>query len=223
MAAVAVQARRAALALICAALVSALGPGAADAGERPVKLVALGDSLVAGFGLPASQAFPVKLEQALAAKGLAVEVVDAGVSGDTASDGLARLDWSTPEGTEAVIVAFGGNDALRGIDPKVTRSALDGILRRLKERRVAALLCGMLAPPNMGADYARAFNPIFAELAAAHGALFYPFFLDGVASDLALNQSDGIHPNAAGVEAIVARILPLVEELVARAKSLRAP
>jgi acyl-CoA thioesterase I len=205
----------------CAALVSDERP--VLAADAPVRIVALGDSLTAGFGLPREAAFPARLEAALKARGLAVEVVNAGVSGDTASGGLARLDWSVPEGAHAVIVELGANDALRGIDPAVTRSALDAILRRLGERQLAVLLTGMRAPPNMGADYVRAFDAVFPALAAAHDVVFDPFFLEGVAADRALNQGDGLHPTARGVEAIVRRILPKAEELVARVKAKRAP
>jgi len=195
--------------------------GQASAADRPVKIVLLGDSLTAGLGLSAQDAFPAKLARAMKAKGHAVDIADAGVSGDTASAGLARVTWSAPEGTDAVIVEFGANDALRGVDPKVTRAALDKILRGLKVRGVEVLLAGMQAPRNMGPDYVRAFDSIFPELAAAHGVLFYPFFLDGVATDPKLNQPDGLHPNAAGVDVIVARILPKVEELVARVRAKR--
>jgi acyl-CoA thioesterase-1 len=188
---------------------------------EPVKIVALGDSLTAGFGLPREAAFPARLEAALRAKGFAVEIANAGVSGDTPSGGLARLDWSVPEGTDAVILELGANDALRGLDPKVTRAALDAILRRLGERRIAVLLAGMRAPPNMGADYGRAFDAIFPDLAAAHDVVFYPFFLDGVAAERVLNQGDGMHPTAAGIDAIVERILPKAEELIARVKAKR--
>jgi acyl-CoA thioesterase I len=188
------------------------------AAEQPVKIVVLGDSLTAGYGLPADAAFPAKLEQALKAKGLAVEVANAGVSGDTASGGLARLDWSVPEGTDAVILQLGANDMLRGVDPKVTRAALEEIVRRLVARRIAVLIAGMWAAPNLGPDYGRDFEAIYADLAAKNGLLLYPFFLDGVAADARLNQRDGTHPTAAGVDAIVKRILPKVEELVARAR-----
>ncbi len=194
---------------------------AQQAAERPVKIVALGDSLMSGFQLPASAAFPAQLERALRAKGLAVEVANAGVSGDTASGGLARLDWSVPEGTEAVIVELGANDMLRGVEPKVTRAALEKIIQRLKARGIEVLLCGMLAPPNLGPEYARAFNAIYADLASAHELLFYPFFLDGIAVDPKFNQRDGLHPTAAGVTAIVARIVPKAEELVARVRAKR--
>jgi acyl-CoA thioesterase I len=205
----------------CAALASSVP--SVLAADAPVRIVALGDSLTAGFGLPREAAFPARLEAALKARGLAVEVANAGVSGDTASGGLARLDWSVPQGTHAVIVELGANDALRGVDPAVTRSALDAILRRLGERHVAVLLSGMRAPPNMGADYVRAFDTIFPALATAHDVVLDPFFLDGVAGDPTLNQPDGLHPTARGIEAIVRRILPKAEELIARVKAKRAP
>ena len=187
---------------------------AAAHAESPVKIVALGDSLTAGLGLAPSEGFVPRLEAALAAKRIAAEIANAGVSGDTASGALARVDWSVPEGTEAVIVEIGANDMLRGIKPQVTRDALDTILQRLTGRHVAVLLCGMRAAPNLGPDYVRAFESIYPELAAKYGAVLYPFFLDGVAGDLGLLQHDGKHPNATGVNAIVARILPKVEELI---------
>lgn len=196
-----------------------LAVSAADAAERPIKIVALGDSLMAGYQLPGPDAFPARLERALKAKGLAVEVVNAGVSGDTSTGGLARLDWSVPDGTDAVILELGANDMLRGLEPKVTRKALEEIIGRLKARRIEILLCGMLAPPNLGPDYARGFDAIYPELAAANGLLFYPFFLDGVATNPKLNQRDGMHPNAAGVAAMVEGILPKVEELLARVRA----
>jgi acyl-CoA thioesterase-1 len=202
-------------------LVAALGVFLASApvavaADQPVKIVALGDSLTAGFNLPASAAFPVRLERALRAKGYAVEVANAGVSGDTASGGLARLDWSVPDGTAAVIVELGANDMLRGIDPKVTQRALEEIVRRLSERRVAVLLAGMRAIPNLGVDFVNGFETIYPEIASKYDALLYPFFLDGVAGDARLNQRDGLHPTAAGVDVIVGGILPKVEELLAR-------
>jgi acyl-CoA thioesterase-1 len=207
-------------ALVVTAL--ALAVPRAGAADGPVRIVALGDSLTAGFGLPANAAFPARLEQALRAKGIAVEISNAGVSGDTAAGGLARLDWSVPEGTEAVIVELGANDTLRGIDPKVTRQALEEIVRRLRGRGIAVLLAGMRAAPNLGPDYARDFEAIYSDLAARNDLLLYPFFLDGVATDARLNQRDGLHPTAAGVDAIVARILPKAEELVARVRARRA-
>jgi acyl-CoA thioesterase-1 len=191
------------------------------AAERPVRIVALGDSLTAGYGLAASEAFPAKLEKALRALGLAVEVANAGVSGDTTSGGLARLDWAVPDGTDAVIVELGANDMLQGKDPKLARRSLEEILQRLADRRIPVLLAGMRAAPNMGVDYAREFEAIYPELAAKHDVLFYPFFLDGIASESRLNQRDGLHPTKAGVDAIVSRILPKVEDLVARAREKR--
>jgi acyl-CoA thioesterase I len=187
----------------------------------PVKIVALGDSLTAGYGLAEKDGFVPRLQAALAAKGVAAEVTNAGVSGDTAADGLARLDWSVPNGTDAVIVELGANDMLRGLDPAVTRNKLDAILLRLTQRHIAILLCGMRAAPNLGPEYGHAFESIYPELAAKYGALLYPFFLDGVAGNRNLDQADGLHPNAAGVGVIVERILPKAEELVARVRSQR--
>jgi acyl-CoA thioesterase-1 len=193
-------------------------PAAAN-GAKPVKIVALGDSLTAGLGLPAPAAFPVRLQNSLKNKGIEVEVSNAGVSGDTSSGGRDRLDWSVPDGTDAVIVELGANDALRGVDPKVTRAALEDILKRLKARNIVVLLCGMLAPPNYGADYATRFNAIYPELAKQYEVPLYPFFLDGVAADATLNQADGMHPTAEGVATIVTRILPSVEALLATVKA----
>ena len=190
-----------------------------SAAERIIKVVALGDSLTAGFQLPASTAFPVQLERALKAKGLAVEVANAGVSGDTTTGGLARLDWSVPEGTDAVILELGANDMLRGVDPKVTKQALSEILRRLKSRRIEVLLCGMRAAPNLGPDYARAFDAIYPDLAAANDVLLYPFFLDSVVADPKLNIGDGLHPTGEGVARIVSGILPKVEAVLARVRA----
>ena len=178
---------------------------------KPIKIVAFGDSLTAGLGLQANQAFPVRLQKALESKGINVDVVNAGVSGDTASGGRDRLDWSIPEGTEAVILELGANDAMRGTDPKVTREALADILTRLKARKIAVLLCGMFAPPNYGADYADRFNSIYPELSKTFEVPLYAFFLEGVAADAKLNQKDGIHPTAEGVDTIVKNILPKVE------------
>jgi acyl-CoA thioesterase I len=181
------------------------------AAAKPVKMVVLGDSLSAGLGLSASAAFPAQLQKALKTKGIAVDIINAGVSGDTSSGGRDRLDWSVPEGTEAVIVELGANDALRGTDPTVTRGALTDIVRRLKARGIAVLLCGMVAPPNYGSDYSARFNAIYPDLARSFGVPLYPFFLEGVAADARLNQADGLHPTAEGVDAIVKNILPAVE------------
>jgi acyl-CoA thioesterase-1 len=191
------------------------------AAEHPVSIVAFGDSLTAGYGLAANDAFPAQLQRALNAKGLAVNVVNAGVSGDTAAGGLARLDWSVPDGTDAVILELGANDALRGFDPAITRKALDTMLRRFQARKISVLLCGMVAPPNLGVEYGRAFNSIYPDLATQTGAILYPFFLTGVAANPKLNQSDGLHPTAAGVAVIVERIMPDVEQLIARVKESR--
>lgn len=177
-------------------------------------MVVLGDSLSAGYGLQAAAAFPARLQKSLESKGIKIDMINAGVSGDTASGGRDRLDWSIPEGTDAVIVELGANDALRGTDPAVTRAALSDILTRLKARKIAVLLCGMLAPPNYGKDYADRFNAIYPELAKAFDVPLYPFFLDGVAAEKKLNQADGIHPTAEGVDLIVKNILPTVEALL---------
>jgi acyl-CoA thioesterase-1 len=208
--------RRVTAALACALSLSAWPAGAAD---KPLNIVALGDSLTAGYRLANQDTFPAKLQQALAAQGIAATVSNAGVSGDTMSGGLARLDWSVPPETDAVILELGANDALRGLDPAVTRRALDAILAALARRNIPVLLCGMVAPRNMGADFARAFDPMYPELAKTYGAVLYPFFLDGVATNAKLNQRDGLHPTAAGVDVIVAKILPKVEELIARVRA----
>jgi acyl-CoA thioesterase I len=209
-------------AALSAAMISSAMVSSAWGAGGPVRIVALGDSLTAGFGLPAAATFPVRLQKALAAKGIAVEISNAGVSGDTMSDGLARLDWSVPEGTQALILELGANDMLRGLDPQLTRKVLEEMLRRLGERHIEVLLCGMLAAPNLGADYAQAFNGMFAELAASRHLILYPFFLDGVLGDRQLVQPDGLHPTAAGVDLIVARVLPKAEELVERVRRQRA-
>ena len=197
------------MALMGASPAFAQAPGA-GAG-KPIKMVVLGDSLSAGLGLSASAAFPARLKESLKIKGIDVDMINAGVSGDTSSGGRDRLDWSVPEGTDAVILELGANDALRGTDPKVTRAALTDILARLKARKVAVLLCGMLAPPNYGSDYSARFNAIYPDLAKSFGVPLYPFFLEGVAADARLNQADGLHPTAEGVDVIVKSILPTVE------------
>jgi len=195
---------------------------AAPALAQPVKVVVLGDSLSAGLGLSAADAFPAKLQKALKDKGIDVAIMNAGVSGDTASGGRDRLDWSVPNGTEAVIVELGANDALRGTDPAITRSALSDIVSRLKARGVAVLLLGMLAPPNYGSDYAARFNTIYPDLSKSLGVPLYPFFLDGVAADPKLNQADGIHPTAEGVDIIVEKILPTVEAFLGTIRGQRS-
>jgi acyl-CoA thioesterase-1 len=183
----------------------------------PVRLLALGDSLTAGYGLPPGQGFVPRLQAALEARGRPVRVIDAGVSGDTTAGGLARLDWSLADNPQAAIVELGGNDGLRGLPPAQSRANLAAILDRLQARGIPVLLAGMLAPPNLGAEYGREFAAIFAELAAARPeVVFYPFFLEGVAGDAALNQPDGIHPNERGLAEILRRFLPAVETLLER-------
>jgi acyl-CoA thioesterase-1 len=202
----------------CAAIAALLfGPaGPAFAQDKPVRLVALGDSLTAGYGLPQDATFPVALEKALKARGHNVEVANAGVSGDTTTGGLDRLDWSVPDGTDGVIHELGANDMFRGLDPAIPRRALASIVERLEKRRIPVMLAGMVASPNLGQDYARRFNSIYPDIAQKHGLVLYPFFLDGVAGDRQLNQPDGLHPTAKGVEVIVARVLPSVESFLAR-------
>ncbi|GEP02665.1 arylesterase [Methylobacterium oxalidis] len=210
--------RVAALMALFAALAALTLPAAAE-GPRPLNLVAFGDSLTAGYRLPADAAFPASLERALRAKGHAVTVANAGVSGDTTTAGLDRLDWSVPDGTDGVILELGGNDMLRGTDPAVTRKALDAILGRLKERNIPVLLAGMRASANLGPDYVARFDAIFPDLARRHEVALYPFFLQGVAGERGLNLDDGMHPNAKGVEAIVAGILPSVESFLGRLRT----
>lgn len=184
--------------------------------EQKTVLAAFGDSLSAGYQLPPEAAFPDQLQAALTARGLHVEVRNAAVSGDTASGGLSRLDWSIGEDIDGVILELGANDALRGVDPEITRAALDSALARFAERGIEVLLAGMLAPPNLGADYGRQFNAIYPELADKYDVILYPFFLDGVAGQKALNLADGMHPTAEGIAIVVERILPAVEALLDR-------
>jgi acyl-CoA thioesterase-1 len=198
--------------LIAAGMASSGGGHAAS-----VTIVALGDSLTAGYGLNPGESFPEQLQTALVERGHDAEVINAGVSGDTASGGLARLEWAVPAEADIVIVELGSNDALRGIEPSVTRGALSEILARLRERDQIVLLAGMLAPRNLGDEYAAEFDDIYPELAEEHGVALYPFFLEGVATDAMLNQSDGLHPTAEGIARIVEGILPQIEELIAQA------
>ena len=190
----------------------ALAHGAVAA--EPAVLVAFGDSLTAGFGLEAKDAFPRQLQRALAARGREVKVINAGVSGDTTSAGLARIDWAVPKDADAVIVELGANDALRGQDPDQAYAALDAIITQLKGKGLAVLLAGMEAPRNMGADYTKQFNGIYQRLADKHAVALYPFFLEGVAGSPNLNLPDGLHPTAQGIARIVERILPQVEDLL---------
>ncbi len=187
---------------------------AAAGAERTTRIVVLGDSLSAGYRLPAADAFPSRLEAALRLRGHAVRVFNASVSGDTTAGGLARLDWALADEPGIVVVELGANDALRGLSPKSTYANLDAIIARLKQRGIRVLLAGMLAPPNMGRTYETAFNAVFPRLAARHGIAFYRFFLDGVVSRAELNLADGIHPNANGVATIVDRIVPYVVRLL---------
>ncbi|BAV48842.1 arylesterase [Mesorhizobium sp. 113-1-2] len=182
---------------------------------EPFKIVGFGDSLMAGFGLGPGEGFTDKLQAALRAKGHDVAVANAGVSGDTTSGGLARLDWSVPDGTQLVILELGANDMLRGVSPDITRKNLDEMLGKLKQRKIAVLLAGMRAAPNLGADYQNAFDAIFPDLAKTYGLTLYPFFLDGVAGQPGLQLEDGLHPNAKGVDRMVERILPTVEKAIA--------
>lgn len=199
-------------------LLLAAAPVQAQAVSDTLRLLAFGDSLTHGYGLPAGESFPEQLEDALRERGYAVEVINAGNSGDTSAAGRARLEWSLADGPDAALVELGANDGLRGLDPAATYDNLDAILARFEDAGVPVLLAGMKAPRNMGADYAEAFDAIYPKLAAEHDVLFYPFFLEGVALDPALNQPDGIHPNAKGVREIVERILPKVIALVDSAR-----
>ncbi len=199
-------------AVICGVLLSIAGPAQAES----LRIVGLGDSLMAGFELPPEDAFPVKLEAELRNRGHDVTIANAGVSGDTSSGGLSRLEWSVPDGTDAVLLELGGNDALRGISPDQTRANLDKMIGKLKARDIEVLLIGMMAPPNMGPDYANQFNGIYPDLAKAHGVALYPFFLDGVAAEPGLDIGDGIHPNGKGVDVMVERFLPYAEALLSR-------
>lgn len=186
----------------------------ASAMAKQMKIVAFGDSLTAGYGLQTHQSYPAKLEKVLKARGLDVVVVNAGVSGDTSTGGLARLDWSIGDDVDLVIVELGANDALRGIDPAQTRKSLTAIIDRLQEKKVKIVLAGMLAPPNMGEDYGKRFQAIFNDLGKRNGVTFYPFFLDGVAAVPELNQADGMHPVEAGYDEIVKRLVPVIVPLL---------
>ncbi len=201
---------------------SALGlsmAGPAHAEPRSLKLVALGDSLTAGYRLPAAAAFPSVLERALAAKGERVSVANAGVSGETATNGLDRVAWSVPDGTDGVILELGANDMLRGTDPAVTRKALEAIIAGLKARGIPVLLAGMRASTNLGPDYVARFDAIYPDLAAQYGLVLYPFFMAGMVGERAYTLDDGLHPNVRGVEVIVAGILPAVETFLGRLRS----
>jgi acyl-CoA thioesterase-1 len=197
-----------------AAIVVLLGLAAAQATAPSIRILAFGASITAGYGLDAADSLPVQLEQALRAHGVNATVVNGGVSGDTSAGGLARLDWALADNPDLVIVDLGGNDALRAIDPRSTEANLDAIVTKLQAQKRGVLIAGMLAPPNLGTDYQAAFNAVFPAVAARHHVPLYPFLLDGVVADPALNQADGIHPNAAGVKVIVERMLPSVLEAI---------
>ncbi|MBE0502220.1 MAG: arylesterase [Desulfuromonadales bacterium] len=184
------------------------------AADEPLRILVLGDSLTAGHGLAENEAFPAKLQQALQTAGHNVLVINAGVSGDTTAGGLARLDWALADRPQIVIVELGANDALRGLPPESVRKNLTAIITRLQQEKIAVLLTGMRAPRNLGADYYHKFDQLYPELARQHQVAFYPFFLQDVATIRHYNQSDGIHPNAAGVKVIVQSILPTVERLI---------
>ena len=197
-----------------AVVLAAASPVAA----RTIRLVVLGDSLTAGLGLPPGKAFPDRLQAALRARGWDVDVLNAGVSGDTAADGLARYDWAVPANADALIVELGANDMLRGLEPEATKKALSAILDKAHAARLPTLIAGMRGAPNLGAEYDRAFDAIYPALAKDHDVALYPFFLDGVAGDSKLNQADGMHPTAEGVGVIVERIAPSVEEILKQVK-----
>lgn len=195
-----------------------LSDSLAEPMETPLKIIGFGDSLMAGYLLPAGDAFPQQLELALDGKGYNIFIDNAGVSGDTTSGGLARLDWSVPEDTDLVILELGANDALRGIAPELTEANLDEMLSKLKQRNISVILAGMLAPPNMGQAYADAFNPIYPRLAKKHNVPLYPFFLDGVTTQQQYLLEDGMHPNKDGVAVMVSNFLPLFEKTVTELK-----
>jgi acyl-CoA thioesterase-1 len=206
-----------AVAVAAGILLAAAGLCVNRAAAREPVIVAFGDSLTAGLGLPENDAFPAQLEKALRARGQEVKVVNAGVSGDTAAAGLARLDWAMPDDASAVIIELGANDALQGLDPAATKATLEKIITDVKARGLPILLAGMEAPRNLGKDYVDQFQAIYEDLAKRYDLVFYPFFLDGVVLDDKYMQDDGLHPNAEGVARIVDGILPKVEELLARA------
>jgi acyl-CoA thioesterase I len=203
------------------AFAAVLATASHAAAARTLRLVALGDSLTAGLGLAPGKAFPDRLEAALRAKGWDVKVINAGVSGDTAADGLARYEWAVPPDADALIIELGANDMLRGLKPEATKATLAAILDRARAAHLPTLLAGMRAAPNLGPEYAGQFSAIYPALAKAYDVPLYPFFLDGVAGDPKLNQPDGLHPTADGVEVVVERILPSVEALLKQANRSR--
>ena len=217
--------RRVFLQLAAALLLAALScPAHAAEKEAPLlKIIAFGDSLVAGHGLAADAAFPSVLQEKLRAEGYNVAIVNAGVSGDTTSGGLARLDWTLADGADGVILELGANDMLRGVDPEITKAALDAMLAKLKARNIKVLIAGMKATPSLGPEFKSRFDAIYPELAKKYDAPLYPFFLDGVAGDPSFELPDRLHPNPAGVERIVARILPTVRAFLNQTRENAAP
>lgn len=197
---------------LCATLTFFLSQAASEARSR--NIVAFGDSLTAGYQLPPDEAFPARLEALAKSKGLDLTITNAGVSGDTTADGLARLDWSIPDGTDGVILELGANDALRGLSPEDSAKNLDAMLTRLGERKIPVLLAGILAPPNMGTDYEKRFNAVYAELARKHGVALYPFFLDGVVLNRKLQLEDGMHPNGDGTKIMAEKFFPVFETFI---------
>jgi acyl-CoA thioesterase I len=198
--------------VLIAGIVNIASPPASAA--ETIRLLLLGDSLTAGLGLTRETSYPARLETALSDRGIDARVINAGVSGDTSAGGLARIDWLLAEKPDAVIIELGANDGLRGFNPKATEENLDAIMGRIKDKGIKVMLCGMLAPPNLGREYGAEFNAIYPRLADKHGSILYPFFLEGVATKQHLNLEDGIHPNAAGVDIIVEGILPYVIKLL---------
>lgn len=221
--AAAVNSRIAAFVALVLCLAAVTVPAMVHAQTEPVKLAILGDSLAAGYGLAPAQAFPTRLQAALKDKGRNVAVINHGVSGDTTAGGLERIDWMMADKPDIVMVELGGNDMLRALDPGATERNLDAIIAKLKQAGSTVWLVGMLAPRNFGPEYVQQFDGIFKKLADKHGVPLYPFFLDGVAQDPALNQPDGIHPNAKGVDVLVERILPFVTKNLDDAASVRRP
>lgn len=204
--------------VLTVSLAVSLAAAALPATADPLRIVGLGDSLMAGYGLAPGEAFPDRLQAALIARGHDVVIENAGVSGDTSSGGLSRLDWSVPDGTDIVILELGANDMLRGIEPAITEQNLDRMIARLKERGIAVLLAGMRAAPNLGPEFAAGFDALYPRLAEKHGVSLLPFFLDGVAADTRYLLADGMHPNASGVDVMVDKALPFVERVVVEVK-----
>ena len=207
--------------MLCAGIVPvhATCAAAPASASGPIRILALGDSLTAGYGLAdLKDSFPQQLEAALKAKGYNVAIIQGGVSGDTTTGGRSRLEWVLGEKPDAVIVALGGNDALRAVDPAVTLQSMDAIVKRIRKDNLPVLVAGMLAPPNLGKDYGDRFNAVFSKVAKENDALLYPFFLEGVAGVAALNQPDRIHPTPDGVKVMVKGILPSVEKLIGQVR-----